>query len=115
MSFKFTVTTSPAELHIPDGAEAKAAERMLRANLRQMAARLDARGQPLPIGIDLKDSGELQRQVGWDAYGYTFRVEYAEYVEDRYHFVGVAPAELRRAEEEVSAIWDKEPLEIIER
>ncbi len=115
MTFKFVVTTSPAELGIPEASKAKASARLLQANLAQMRARLDARGQPLPEGVDLRDTGALQASGGSDATGYYFAVEYAEAVDNRYHFAGVAPSNQATAEAEISSVWDSEPLEIIER
>ena len=87
---------------------------MMRANLAQIDAKLDARGQPLPAGVDLKNTGAMVGSARYDARGYSFNVDYAEHVEARFHFVGVAPNGQQRAEEEISSIWDQEPLEIIE-
>jgi len=115
MSFKFTVTTSPAELGIPDSAEAKANAIFLRKNLAQIDAKLDARGQPLPPGVDLKETGALVASGLSDANGYRFGVPYASFVNDRFGFAGVTPSNQTNAESEISAVWDSEPLEIIER
>lgn len=115
MSFKFTVEVTPAELKIPDSSEAKAVERYLKANLRQIDQRLDARGQKFPEGVTLKDTERLVTNTHFDATSYYFDQPYAEYVEDRFHFIGLSPIFQEEADREVSAIWDTEPLEIIDR
>jgi len=115
MSFKFKVTTTPAELSIPEQAKAKATERLLRANLAQMNAGLDARGQALPEGVDLRDTGALMASGNNNANGYSFGVSYASAVDSRYHFAGVSSQYQTQAEAEISNNWESEPLEIIER
>ncbi len=113
MSFKFEVTTTPAHLEIPDSAEAKANAIFLRQNLAQMKAKQNAKGAPLPAGVDLYETGALQRSGVYDANGYSFTVAYAEYLEGFDPF-GVAPGNQASAETEIGYIWDSEPLEIEE-
>ncbi len=114
MTFKFTTTTTPAHLEVPDSARAKASERYLYWNLIQMKAKLDTYGKPFAGGADLKDTGALQASGQSSAKGYGFAVKYAEAVDARHHFAGLAPQFQQKAEQEISAIWDSEPLEIVD-
>jgi hypothetical protein len=75
-------------------------------NVEQMKAKLDGNGNPLPKGVDLYQTGDLQKKVTANEEGYTFTVDYAEDVDDRFHFQGLSPsslADLEPALEDVGA------------
>jgi hypothetical protein len=110
MSFKFKVTTTPLHLNIPDSTKIKTNEIYLEENLNQMKARLDANGRPLPDGIDLYDSGDLQGSGKASVSGWSFEVSYAGPVEDNFHYKGLSPQSKARADARISELWKTEPL-----
>ena len=110
------MSTSPSHLEIPDEAKAGANAIYLKYNLNQIKARLDARGQPLPEGVDLYETGDLQDSGFSDALGFGFGagLTYAEAVDNKYHFVGLSDESQLQADQEVSELFDIEPLELVE-
>lgn len=64
----------------------------------QIFAGITASGERLPGGVDLKDSGALlasiEEKISSEGLEVACSVPYAIFVENRYHFFGIAPQSL---------------------
>lgn len=112
--FKFTITQTPAHLEIPDDARTQANELLLEQNVARMRQGLNSRGENLPPGVDLYQSGRLQSDTEADADGYRFLAPYAEDVDRRYEFAGVDERAAQEVEDKISEAWEDAGLTIEE-
>ena len=87
-----TVEIVRGKLKLSAAGERRWSQLAAKKNVEQIRAGVSNTGAPFPKGIDLYDSGDLQKKVSVDADSYTFTVPYAKAVDDRFHFQGLSPA-----------------------
>lgn len=107
---------TPLRLVLPESGKVRVVRAALALNLEQCARGENASGGSFPQGkgkkkqLDMRDSGELLGSAEVDESGYRFTADYADDVDARFNFSGVAPDSMHQLEEQAQAILLEELL-----